>query len=126
MRFMNDLPRRHRNWSPLPDLHQYLQPGRRDVHSLLCFRHGRPGRGKGNIIPLGGSAAEEVLRSRSTLLIDEKNVEETRNRFPGLNPMIQSGFRSMILVPLVSKEKGSASSILGPNIPTPMTPPMPE
>ena len=64
-----------------------------------------PGRGKGSTIPLGGSAAEEVLRSRSTLLIGEKNMEETRNRFPGLHPMIQSGFRSMILVPLVSKEK---------------------
>jgi two-component system cell cycle sensor histidine kinase/response regulator CckA len=63
------------------------------------------GRGRGNIIPLAGSAAEEVLRSRSALLIREENLEEVRIRFPALGPMIQSGFRSMILVPLISKEK---------------------
>ena len=67
---------------------------------------GAPGRGKGMIIPLAGSAAEEVLRLQSTMLIREENLEEAGNRFPGLHPMIQSGFRSMILVPLVSKEKG--------------------
>jgi two-component system cell cycle sensor histidine kinase/response regulator CckA len=63
------------------------------------------GRGRGDIIPLAGSAAEEVLRSRSALLIREENLEEVRIRFPALGPMIQSGFRSMILVPLISEEK---------------------
>jgi PAS domain S-box-containing protein len=63
------------------------------------------GRGRGDIIPLAGSAAEEVLRSRSALSIREENLEEVRIRFPALGPMIQSGFRSMILVPLISKEK---------------------
>jgi two-component system cell cycle sensor histidine kinase/response regulator CckA len=63
------------------------------------------GRGRGNIIPLAGSAAEEVLRSRSALSIREENLEEVRIRFPALGPMIQSGFRSMILVPLISEEK---------------------
>jgi two-component system cell cycle sensor histidine kinase/response regulator CckA len=63
------------------------------------------GRGRGDIIPLAGSAAEEVLRSRSALSIREENLEEVRIRFPALGPMIQSGFRSMILVPLISEEK---------------------
>jgi two-component system, cell cycle sensor histidine kinase and response regulator CckA len=64
-----------------------------------------PGRGRGDIVPLAGTAGEEVLRSRSALLIGEENLEEARRRFPALQALIQTGFRSLVLVPLISKER---------------------
>jgi len=39
------------------------------------------------------------------LLIQTENEEEIRNRFPGLVSTFKAGFRSMISVPLISKDK---------------------
>ena len=64
-----------------------------------------PGRGRRDLIPLPGSAAEEIRRSRSSLWFHEDNLGEAQRRFPALKAMIEVGFRSYILAPLVSKEE---------------------
>jgi len=51
-------------------------------------------RKKGDVIPLAGSAAEEVLRTRSSLLLG--NLEEFVSRFLGLLPLWEAGFQSMM------------------------------
>ena len=64
-----------------------------------------PGRKVGDVIPLAGTAAEWVMQNRSSMFILEENWEEVIGRFPGLLPLFQAGFRSMMLIPLISKDQ---------------------
>ena len=63
------------------------------------------GRQIGDVVPLAGTATEGVMRTRSSLLVQTENIEEVARRFPGLLPSFQAGFRSMIFVPLISKDQ---------------------
>ena len=63
------------------------------------------GRQMGNVIPLAGTATEEVTRTRSSLLIQAEDPKEITGRYPGLLTSFQSGFRSLMSVPLVSKDE---------------------
>jgi PAS domain S-box-containing protein len=64
-----------------------------------------PDQRPGNITPTTGTATEEVVRTRSSLLIQEDNMDEVVSRFPRLLPTFQAGFRSLIFVPLISKDQ---------------------
>jgi len=64
-----------------------------------------PERQAGTVVPLAGSGAEEVLRSRSTLWVQEGNRAEVAARFPALAPVFEAGFCSHILVPLISQNQ---------------------
>jgi PAS domain S-box-containing protein len=61
------------------------------------------GREVGDEFPLTGSAAEWVMRTRSGLLIQTESEAEVA-RIPGLLKIFQAGHRSMIVVPLISKD----------------------
>jgi len=63
------------------------------------------GRKMGDVIPLAGTAAQWVMQHRSSMLILEENWEEVIGRFPGLLPLFKAGFRSMMLIPLISKDQ---------------------
>jgi PAS domain S-box-containing protein len=63
------------------------------------------GRQIGDVVPLAGTATEGVMRTRSSLLVQTENIEEVARRFPGLLPSFQAGLRSMIFVPLISKDQ---------------------
>jgi len=64
-----------------------------------------PGRQVGDVIPLDGSVNKEILRTRSNLLIQREDRSEWTARFPALLPYLQSGFRSMMSIPLISKDE---------------------
>jgi len=64
-----------------------------------------PSQRPGNITSLTGTATEEVIRTRSSLLIQGDDTDEAASRFPRLLPTFQAGLRSMILVPLISKDQ---------------------
>ncbi len=64
-----------------------------------------PGRQVGDVIPLDGSVNKEILRTRSSLLIQLGDQAEWAARFPVLIPYLQSGIRSMISIPLISKDE---------------------
>jgi PAS domain S-box-containing protein len=64
-----------------------------------------PDQRPGNITPLTGTATEEVIRTRSSLLIQGDNIDEAASRFPRLLPTFRAGFRSLIFVPLISKDQ---------------------
>jgi two-component system cell cycle sensor histidine kinase/response regulator CckA len=64
-----------------------------------------PDQRPGNITPLTGTATEEVVRIRSSLLIQRDNIDEVASRFPRLLPTFQAGFRSLIFVPMISKDQ---------------------
>jgi PAS domain S-box-containing protein len=55
------------------------------------------------IYPLEGSGNAEMVRAQSTLLIQTEDFDEYRDRFPMLLSTFQSGFRSIMNVPLFSK-----------------------
>ena len=59
----------------------------------------------GDVFTLAGSFTEEVVRARSGLLVQMENIEELKSRFPSLLTAFQAGLRSMITVPLISKDQ---------------------
>jgi two-component system sensor histidine kinase/response regulator len=71
-----------------------------------------PGREAGNYVPLPGSGVESVTQTRSSLLFREENRADILGRFPGLLPEFEAGFRSMMLIPLLSKDQGVGVLVL--------------
>jgi len=60
-------------------------------------------RNVGKVHPLKGSGNAEMVRTRSTLLIQTEEFNEYKDRFPGLLSTLEAGFRSIMNVPLFSK-----------------------
>ncbi len=71
------------------------------------------GRKIGETFPLAGSATEHVLKTRAGFLLFPTDEEELKDRFPGLVPTFHVGHRSMITVPLISKDKVIGSLYFG-------------
>jgi len=63
------------------------------------------GRRIGDVFPIPQSGNEEVMRTRRGLLIQPEAVEELEGRFSGLISTFQAGFRSMMTVPLISRDQ---------------------
>ena len=59
----------------------------------------------GDTTPLTNSVAEECIRTQSSLLFQPESVDEVVNRFPNLLPTFKAGLRSMMFVPLISKDQ---------------------
>jgi PAS domain S-box-containing protein len=62
-------------------------------------------RKKGAIYPLAFTFTEEVRRTRTSLLINEENYKDYLERFPGLAIGLHAGFRSLMMIPLISKDE---------------------
>jgi PAS domain S-box-containing protein len=58
-----------------------------------------------DIYPLEGSGNAEMVRTKSTFLIQTEDFREYEDRFPMLLSTFQAGFRSIMNVPLFSKGK---------------------
>jgi len=59
----------------------------------------------GDVTTLVSSLTEEVIRTRSGLLIQTEDIEDLRQRFTGTLPAFEAGFRSFLSVPLISHDK---------------------
>ena len=59
----------------------------------------------GDITALASSLTEEVIRTRSGLLLQPKSIEDLRRLFTGPLPAFEAGFRSFLSVPLISQDK---------------------
>jgi hypothetical protein len=57
----------------------------------------------GEIYPLQGSGNAEMVRIKSSLLVQTEDFNEHKDRFPMLLSTFQAGFRSIMNVPLFSK-----------------------
>ena len=64
-----------------------------------------PGRGAKDSFPLAGSFTEEGIRSKEGRIYHPRSEDEVAERLPGLLPSFRSGMRSMMVVPLVSKDQ---------------------
>ena len=58
-----------------------------------------------DIFPLEGSVTGEVMRMHSGLIIQTKDRNELKTRFPTLLTAFDTGLRSVIAVPLISKDQ---------------------
>jgi Signal transduction histidine kinase regulating C4-dicarboxylate transport system len=67
--------------------------------------HDIPDRRQGDHIPLAGSVDEELIKRRSSILFQTDKEEEWAERFPALVSSFQSGIRSILAVPLLSKDQ---------------------
>jgi len=55
--------------------------------------------------PLNGSAISQLLRTRKSILIKSADEKEIAEFFPSLLPTFRAGLRSMMLVPLISRDR---------------------
>ena len=61
------------------------------------------GRKTGGVYPLAGTASGKAMQIRSSILTQGENIEEVLRLFPAFSSYYRSGFQSMIVVPLISK-----------------------
>ena len=54
----------------------------------------------GDVYPLAGSLSEEMVRTRTTVLIQPKETRSCKKRYPMLVPAFDAGFRSIMNVPM--------------------------
>jgi diguanylate cyclase (GGDEF)-like protein/PAS domain S-box-containing protein len=62
-------------------------------------------RSKGTAIPLVGTLAGEVVRTRKSMVIQAEAPKKVADRFPGLFVSFQAGIRSVMAIPLISKDE---------------------
>jgi PAS domain S-box-containing protein len=62
-----------------------------------------PDRHIGIPYPMKGTGISEMVRTKTSVLIQPENVQELKDRFPGLVSTFQAGFRSIMDVPLYVK-----------------------
>jgi len=67
------------------------------------------GRQPGDAFPLKGSVSAVVVRTRAGMFSHPLSVEEMDKRFPDHSATIQVGMRSLLCVPLISRDKVIAS-----------------
>jgi PAS domain S-box-containing protein len=75
------------------------------ISTAYIAGHDVPGRRPGDVVPLAGSLTEEAMRKRAGFLIQTEDVGGVLGRLPGLSPTIKAGFRSLMAVPLISKDR---------------------
>ena len=63
-----------------------------------------PGRRPGDIYPLSGSVNEMLMERRTGMINRPSSIEEITDQYPGLGPAFQAGMRSIIAVPLISRD----------------------
>ena len=62
-------------------------------------------RRRGDVSDLASSVTQEVIRTRSGLILQSEDVDELIRRFSGPLPAYQSGFRSFLSVPLIASDE---------------------
>jgi diguanylate cyclase (GGDEF)-like protein/PAS domain S-box-containing protein len=62
-------------------------------------------RSKGTAIPLVGTLAGEVVRTRKSMIIQAEDPKKVTDRFPGLLVSFQAGIHSVMAIPLISKDE---------------------
>ena len=59
----------------------------------------------GDIFPLEGSVTGEVVRTHSSVIIQTEDRKELQTRFPTILTAFETGLRSVMVVPLISKDQ---------------------
>jgi diguanylate cyclase (GGDEF)-like protein len=60
---------------------------------------------EGGALPLTGTAAEAAIRTRTNMLIQIEDLKKVTEGFPELLSNFQTGIRSLMVIPLISKDE---------------------
>jgi PAS domain S-box-containing protein len=64
-----------------------------------------PSRLPGEVFPLAGSATEMAKQAKSGLVIPTEDENEVTAQVPGLLPVFRAGIRSVMMIPLISRDQ---------------------
>jgi len=64
-----------------------------------------PQRCPGEVVPMAGTASEEIFKTGQSILVREENRAEVAKKFPGLIPIFQAGLISVMMTPLLFQNK---------------------
>jgi PAS domain S-box-containing protein len=78
-------------------------PGGSTLTLAYAWGLGVEGRKTGGVYPLAGTASGKAMQTRLSILTQGENIEEALKLFPAFSSYYKSGFQSMIVVPLISK-----------------------
>ncbi len=82
-----------------------INPDNRTITVAYAIGIEIPERRQGDVVSLEGTLTEEILRTRSKVIVQMENETELEERFPSLLPSFRVGFRSFMSVPLISKDR---------------------
>jgi PAS domain S-box-containing protein len=82
-----------------------IHPEKSGFSTAYVLEKGAGGPRSEEIIPLAGSTTEEVVRTRSSLLLQTEDINEVRNSFSEPLHTFQAGFRSLMAIPLISQDR---------------------
>ncbi len=82
-----------------------LNPEDKTLHITYVTGLDMANRRAGDVLPLSGTSAEEILRTRNSLIIRRENREEAVGRFPDLLNYFEAGFQSLLFVPMIFKNQ---------------------
>ncbi len=81
-----------------------IYPEKKGFATVCALGSNAGGYPLGEIVPLAGSTTEEVLRTRSSLLLQPEDINDLGDRFRQPHRGSQAGFRSRMAIPLISKD----------------------
>ncbi|MGA2518214.1 MAG: PAS domain S-box protein [Thermodesulfobacteriota bacterium] len=82
-----------------------IHPEKTGFSTAYALGKGAEGIRSEDIIPLAGSTTEEVMRTRSSLLLQTEGMGDAGNRFSEFSHTLQAGFSSLMVIPLVSQNQ---------------------
>lgn len=82
-----------------------IHPEKAGFSTAYALGKGAEGLRSEDIIPLAGSTAEEVMRTRSTLLLQTDGMGEAGGRVSQFSRMVQAGFSSAMVIPMISQNQ---------------------
>jgi PAS domain S-box-containing protein len=82
-----------------------IHPEKDGFSTAYALGKGAEGHRSKEIIPLAGSTTEEVVRSRSSLLLQTADIDEVTHSLSQPAHTFQTGFRSLMAIPLISQDR---------------------
>ncbi|MGO8988107.1 MAG: PAS domain S-box protein [bacterium] len=82
-----------------------IRPEKTGFSTAYALGKGAEGIRSEDILPLAGSCTEEVMRTRSSLLLQTEGMDDAGNRFSEFSHTLQAGFSSLMVIPLISQNQ---------------------
>jgi PAS domain S-box-containing protein len=86
-------------------LNLITQPQAESIRISYVFGSDIPGRMAGDSLPFKGSLIEEIMKTRTSIFLQPEDEEEIIRRFPILRPIVEAGSRSLMVIPLISRDE---------------------
>jgi two-component system cell cycle sensor histidine kinase/response regulator CckA len=82
-----------------------INPRDNIVTTVYAMGLGVPDRLKSETNRSIGTFTKELMHTRTSMLIQTEDLKKVTDRFPGLLPIFQAGIRSLMAIPLISKDE---------------------